>query len=149
MPKLTLEELLQKKIGKRVVAEWNERWEPLAKAFGQPHPELVGVVGLFRTVLNGETMYIVCASETKGGIAKGLQRIKGPPQTGNDGYGAQMIRKNFDRVSVDVLRVDDDQDPSKVTKLLKRVMVNLYDPHWNKPFKRRMEEIGDGTRPPD
>ena len=147
-PKMTREELLQTKVGNRTLQEWDLRWEPVANALSEKHPELSGTIGLFRTVLKGETMYIVCASETRG-IEKGLQRIRGKDQRGNEGYGAQMIRKHRDAITVDILRVDDVRIPSNVAKELKPAMVNLYDPHWAKPHRRRMQEIRDGIRPPD
>ena len=147
-PKMTREELLQTKVGGRSLQEWDLRWEPVANALSEKHAELSGIIGLFRTVLNGETMYIVCASERRG-IEKGLQRIRGKEQTGNKGYGPQMIRKHRDEITVDILRVNDVRVPSNVTKNLKPVMVNLYDPEWNKPHRRRMQEIRDGIRPPD
>lgn len=150
MPKRTLtrEELLQTKVGNRSLQEWDHRWEPVANALSEKHSELSGTIGLFRTVLKGETMYIVCASETRG-IEKGLQRIRGKDQTGNKRYGAQMIRKHVDQITVDILRVNDVPIPSNVAKELKRAMVKLYDPHWAKPHRRRMQEIRDGIRPPD
>lgn len=149
VPKRTPEEMLDTKFGKISLRDWDLRWEPLANPFSESHPELRHVVGLFRAVLDGETMYVVCASETKGGIAKGLRRISGPNQTGNSGYGARMIRKHLDQVTVDILRVSDEQDSFKVTKLLKKAMVKRYDPDWAKPYKQRMAEIRAGTRSPD
>lgn len=148
MPK-TLEELLNTEVGSRLISDWNMRWQRLPNPFSEPHPELRGVVGIFRIMIDNEPTYIVCASETKGGIAKGLKRISGPEQSGNRGYGAQMIRKHMDQVTVEFLRVDDQKNPEKVAKLLKRLMVNLYDPRWNWPFKRPMADIRDGIRPPD
>ena len=147
-PKMTKEELLKTKIGNRSLQEWDLRWEPLANALSEKHAELSGTIGLFRTVLKGETMYIVCASERRG-IEKGLQRIRGKDQVGNEKFGAQMIRKHREQLTVDILRVNDVPIPSNVAKDLKRAMVNLYDPHWAKPHRRRMQEIRDGTRPPD
>ena len=145
---MTKKELLQTKVGNRTLQEWDGRWEPVANALSEKHPELSGTIGLFRTVLKGETIYIVCASERRG-IEKGLQRIRGKEQTGNKTYGPQMIRKHREVITVDILRVNDVRIPSNAAKELKRAMVNLYDPHWAKPYRRRMQEIQDGIRPPD
>lgn len=149
MTKQTLDQIRSNLIADKTVAEWDKNWEPLANAFTIGHPKLRHVVGLFRTKLNGETKYIVRATELNGGIAKGLKRICGPNQTGNSGYGAQMVRKHIDKVEVDILRVEGVSDRSLVAMLLKIEMNKLYDPIWGMAFKRRMKLIADGIIPPN
>lgn len=144
MAKLTPDEIKRTKVGGKIVAEWDKEWEPLANAFSQDHPELRQVIGLVRIKLNGMTTYIVRATELRGGIAKGLRRISGPDQTGNLGYGAQMIRQHINQVEAEILRVQGGRNPSQVTKELKREMNRLYDPLWAIPSKRRMQMIRDG-----
>lgn len=140
-------DLRQERIGQRSLGEWDTRWEPLPRPFIESHPDLRHVVGLFRAVLDGETKYIACATERPGGISKALRRVGGPDQTGNRGYGAQMIRQHITEVTVEILRVDDKDHPEDITKKLKRMMVKLYDPEWARPFNRRMEAIRLGNIP--
>jgi hypothetical protein len=139
--------LLQTQIGQHSLGEWDKLWEPLPDAFKKQHPELWRVPGLFRIVRNGETKYICSALEIAGGIAKGLRRISGPPQTGNKGFGAQKIREHIDQVRVEILRLDKEQNPMKTGRLLKRSMVKLHSPEWGKPAQQRMDEIRSGKRP--
>lgn len=138
-------DLLRETVGQRSLEEWDLRWEPLPNAFTESREALGHVVGLFRVRLDGETKYIVAASDGRGGIRKGLRRISGPEQSGNRGYGAKMIRRHMDVVKVDILVVDDENDPTAVTKQLKRMMVKYYDPEWAWPFKRRMAAIRAGV----
>ncbi len=138
-------DLLQEQIGHRKLEEWNQCWEPLPNAFTESHADLRQVVGLFRTILNGDTKYIVAASDQGGGIAKGLRRIAGPEQTGNKGYGAQKVREHLDLVVVEILRVDDENSPSNVTKKLKRMMLKYYDPEWAWTSRRRTKAIRAGN----
>ena len=79
------EELLSLVICGRTIKEWDTRWEAVPGGFAAEHPELIGVPGLARAVLNGQVMYILRATEGRG-LQKGLQRIRGRPQTGNAGW---------------------------------------------------------------
>lgn len=135
-------------VGNKTVAEWDRLWEPLPYAFSRDHPELRHVIGLFRILIDGEVKYIARAIEPKGGIAKGLKRIAGPDQTGNSGYGAQKIRQNIDQVKVEILRVENTNNPSKSAADLKKYFNRIYDPIWGIPFKRRMKMIRLGAIPP-
>lgn len=146
---LTPEEIRATVVGCKSVAEWDELWEPLPNAFSADHPDLRRVVGLFRILLDGETKYISRATETRGGIAKGLKRISGPDQTGNRGYGAQKIRQFLDQVEVEILRVENVLSPSQVAAELKRELVRLHEPVWANPYRRRMKRIRDGLLPPN
>lgn len=144
MPLRTKQELLQTQVGERLLSDWNSRWEPLTYAFTKGHPELKGVVGLIRMILNGKTTYIARATETKGGIAKGMQRLAGPEQTGNSGVGAQRVRKEKDRLRVEILRVDDQHNPTQIAKDLKTQMRYLHKPTGDKPFQRHLEKLRAG-----
>ncbi|WP_144096734.1 hypothetical protein [Croceicoccus sediminis] len=146
---LTPDEIRNTSIGCKTVAEWEKLWEPLPNAFSDDHSDLRNIVGLFRIILNGETKYIVRATEPKGGIAKGLRRISGPDQTGNRGYGARKVREHLDEVTVEILRVGSVGNSSEIAKELKRELNRLHNPVWGIPHKRRMKMIQDGVLPPD
>jgi hypothetical protein len=129
-------------IGGKTLREWGDSWETLPGGFQPKRPHLRTVVGLVRALLDGETVYILCASEwAKGGIEKGLQRIRGKAQTGNDKYGAQQLRAHMERLELEILAIGDDEQASKTAKLLKPAMVRILDPQWNRPHRRRMESM--------
>lgn len=147
MAEKSKKELLDTKVGKCALRDWDTMWKELPDAYHKQHPELRHVVGLFRTKLNGTTMYIARATESPGGIAKGLRRIAGPKQTGNSAYGAQKIKKHIDFVTVDILSVDQTLNPSAVTKQLKSIMVKYHDPEWNRPHSRRIKTMNEAKKP--
>jgi hypothetical protein len=144
MRKPIKQELLETRIGQRSLREWQALWEPLPRPFSQDHADLRGVIGLLRIKLSNDIKYFVRATETKGGIAKGLRRLSGPSQTGNRNFGAQKIRENLDVVTVDVLKMTGESDPATVAKRLKIALNNLHDPEWSWAHKRRMQNIREG-----
>jgi len=126
----------------KTLRQWNGSWERIPGGFKPKHPELASFVGLARAILNGRTMYILRGVEhSDRGIEKGLQRIRGQEQTGNAGYGAQMIRKHIDEVELEVLLVGKGVRAVEPTKQLKKAMVKYYDPPWLWPFLKRMKEM--------
>ena len=136
---------LDEKILGKPLREWDAAWEPLPGGFSQQHPELRPYVGLARAMLKGETMYILRGTEhLNGGIAKSLQRIRGKKQTGNSGHGARMIRDNIDLLELEVLLVGKGYKFVEATKLLKTKLINYHDPEWNRPSRRRMNNLRAG-----
>lgn len=129
----------------KLLTEWDMKWELLDNAFSEHKPELRHVVGLVRVHLMNEIKYIFRATEVPGGISKGLRRISGPPQTGNSGYGATMIRNNINQVKVDILPVQEGSASSEITKDLKKAMVKLHDPEWNRAHQKWMTAIKEST----
>lgn len=147
MRKISAEELLDQTIGDQKLKDWESCWQALPDALSKPHPELRKKLGLLRFTLDGEIKYFVRAIELKYGLPKGLTRLSGPEQTGNKDYGAQMVRKHRDKVTVDVLIVGEGASAAQYTKALKRALNKLHDPEWSWPAKRRMEKIRSGERP--
>ena len=126
--------------------EWIECWKLLYGGFKLKHPELRSQVGLARAVLHGHPMYVLRGTELKGGLEKGLQRIRGKPQTGNHAFGARMLKKHFDDLDLEVLLVGNDEEAVKATKRLKIAMIKHYDPEWNRPHAKRMKKIRSRKR---
>lgn len=90
-------------------------------------------------------MYILCGTEHRDrGIEKSLQRIRGKDQTGNRSYGARKIREHIETVDLEVILVGQGYRAADQTKELKRAMMKFHDPEWNKPAKRRMENLRAG-----
>lgn len=124
--------------------DWDGRWERQEEGFALSDLSRLELkeVGLFRAVRGTETMYIARAVEhNHGGLSKGLQRIVGPEQTGNNKYGAQMIRKHMHELELDILKVGFDLGAAKVTAELKKAFIELLDPEWNRPQNRRLAEM--------
>ena len=135
----------EKSIGCKSIREWNELWTPLSGGFKTKHPELSNSVGLARAVLNGQTMYILRGTEhLHGGIEKSLQRIRGKAQTGNSGYGAQMIRKHIHELQLEILVIGCGLTAVEPTKALKKALVKLVNPLWNMPHLKRMAMLHAG-----
>ncbi len=145
MAEKSKDELLDVKVGGKPLREWNDSWQPVPGGFKTKHPELRHHIGLARALLNGQTMYILCATEVGEGIEKGLQRIRGRPQTGNAGSGAKKIREHIDELDLEVLLVGNTAQSIEPSKSLKTAMINYYDPEWNRPHRNRMKNIRAGT----
>jgi hypothetical protein len=144
MPKINREDLLVMKVAGITLREWDRLWEDKPGGFSSIHPELRSKVGLFRAVLHGEIMYIMRATEyLGGGIEKGLTRIRGPQQSGNSGYGAQMVRENMPSIQLQVLSLDATAENADHTKELKKLMIKLHDPVWNLAHTKKMNDMRD------
>lgn len=139
-------DLLDSEILGKSLREWNKSWKRIPGGFGPKRPELRHHVGLFRAVRDGQTMYIARATEHgKGGIEKGLQRIRGCPQTGNARYGAQMIRKEMEKLELEVLIVGSDRQAAEAAKQLKVAMIALHDPEWERPNQKHLKDLRAGN----
>lgn len=129
----------------KALREWDDSWRRIPGGFEPKHPKLSSHVGLARAILKGKTMYILRGTEDRDrGIEKSLQRIRGKDQTGNRSYGAQMIRENIDVLDLEVLLVGEGYKASEAAKELKKALVKIHDPEWNRPARRRMQKIRDG-----
>ena len=140
------DKLLELEVGGKSLREWEQMWKPVPGGFATPQPALRGYVGLMRAKLTGNVMYIMRAAEhKKGGIEKGLQRIRGVPQTGNKGFGAQQLRAHIDELELEVLIAGQDSNAAQLAKDLKVLMVKYHDPEWNRPHGKRMRDLRAGT----
>lgn len=135
------DELLSMVICGRSLRDWDADWEATKGGFAADHNELVGVPGLARAVLNGKVMYILRATE-KRGLQKGLQRIRGKPQTGNAGFGAQKIREHMDVLEMQILRVP--ASKAACIKELKSRMIDLHRPEWDAARQKRVAALQSG-----
>ncbi len=138
------EELLSLVICGRTIEEWDMRWEAVPGGFAGEHPELIGVPGLARAVLNGQVMYILRAIEDRG-LQKGLQRIRGKPQTGNAGFGARKIKEHIADLDLEILRVEDVGSTTGCIKELKSRMIDLHRPTWDAAHQRRVAALQSGN----
>lgn len=143
MTKRTRKELLSMVICGGSLEEWDADWEAVGGGFAADHSELVGVPGLARAVLDGEVKYILRATE-KRGLQKGLQRIRGKPQTGNKGFGARMIRKHIDVLDLEILRFPASKGSVDCIKTLKSRMIELHQPEWDAARQKRLAALQRG-----
>lgn len=139
----TRDELLASVICGRSLQAWDADWEAVKGGFAAGHNQLVGVPGLARAVLNGRVMYILRATE-KRGLQKGLQRIRGKPQTGNAGFGALKIREHISVLDLEILRVPILNGRTDCIKDLKSRMVDLHQPEWAGPWQKRIAALQKG-----
>lgn len=146
MPRKKATDPLDVEVGGKAIREWKKEWQPVAGGFRPKRSELRHFVGLGRAVLNGETKYIFCAADPKGGIEKGLQRIRGKKQTGNAGSGAQAMIAHFDELELEILIVGKDRKSGALAELLKPALVRHYNPEWHAGHRRRMERIRRGEK---
>jgi hypothetical protein len=138
---LTKGDLLATKIFGKALSEWDESWRPLIGGVMQNYANLRSSVGLMRAMLADKTKYIMRATELQGGLEKGMQRIRGPEQTGNAGYGAKMLRKHVNQLKFEIILVGYTSEAIDATKFLKTIMIKLHRPEWNEPQRKRMARI--------
>ncbi len=138
------EELLATIICGKSLEVWDCKWEPVAGGFSADHMDLVGVPGLARAVLKDQVMYILRATERRG-LQKGLQRIKGRDQTGNSGFGAQMIREHIDALKLEILPVPASEGSVECIFKLKSRMIDLHNPVWDKAHQKRLKALKSGN----
>ncbi|AJA09815.1 hypothetical protein SKP52_14665 [Sphingopyxis fribergensis] len=143
MAKRTRDELLSLVVCGRSLEEWDAVWEEVRGGFAADHSQLVDVPGLARALLDGEVKYILRATE-KRGLQKGLQRIRGKPQTGNKGFGAQMIRRHIDVLDLEILRFPASKGSVDCIKTLKSRMIELHQPEWDGARQKRLAALQIG-----
>jgi hypothetical protein len=129
---LTKGDLLATKIFGKALSEWDESWRPLIGGVMQNYANLRS---------SDKTKYIMRATELQGGLEKGMQRIRGPEQTGNAGYGAKMLRKHVNQLKFEIILVGYTSEAIDATKFLKTIMIKLHRPEWNEPQRKRMARI--------
>jgi hypothetical protein len=124
----------QMMIGGKPLAAWNAEWMPLDGGLRVPHPELRGQIGLFRTILRGDVMYLGCATEGKNrGLRKRLSDFVRPSENGRRHHAGELIHRHRDQVQVEVLIVGENQRASVIARQLKNAFLAEARPSWNVP----------------
>lgn len=119
-------------INGKTVSEWDTQWREMKGGFLQPPHQLRGQVGLFCAVLDGRRMYIGCSAAWDGGkLAERIQAFKRKPQTGNDHYGAWIIREHLDDLALEVILLGTSPRHCDSIVTLKFAMIAHHQPPWN------------------
>jgi len=118
------------------LSEWDRKWVcigPLKTANLTPYNHCVG---LYRHVINGETVYVGRAIElNNGGFRKRLSDYRRESDSGRTHTSGRLINQNLSKITTYVLVVGDTQEAIETTKELEKLFVKKYNPKWNIQFK--------------
>lgn len=118
------------------LSEWDRKWTcigPLKTANLTPYNHCVG---LYRHVINGETVYVGRAIELhNGGFRKRLSDYRRESDSGRTHTSGRLINQNLSKIVTYILVVGDTDAAVETTKELEVLFVKKYNPKWNKQFK--------------
>lgn len=118
------------------LSEWDRKWVcigPLKTANLTPYNHCVG---LYRHVINGETVYVGRAIElNNGGFRKRLSDYRRESDSGRTHTSGRLINQNLSKITTYVLVVGDTEEAVDTTKELEKLFVKKYNPKWNIQFK--------------
>lgn len=118
------------------LGEWDRKWVcigPLKTANLTPYNHCVG---LYRHVINGETVYVGRAIElNNGGFRKRLSDYRRESDSGRTHTSGRLINQNLSKITTYVLVVGDTEEAVDTTKELEKLFVKKYNPKWNIQFK--------------
>lgn len=118
------------------LSEWDKKWVcigPLKTANLTPYNHCVG---LYRHVINGETVYVGRAIElNNGGFRKRLSDYRRESDSGRTHTSGRLINQNLSKITTYVLVVGDTKEDVETTKELEKLFVKKYNPKWNIQFK--------------
>jgi hypothetical protein len=120
-------------IGGKPMEEWGRLWVRVPNGLKQHQSDLTGEVGLYRYILNGQTMALGTGTDRKGGIAKRLSDFIRSGWSGRDHHAGQLIFKHRDQLVVEVLLTGSGQQARAIARRLKAPMMLLHQPPWNPP----------------
>ena len=120
-------------IGGKDVSEWDTGWTRVLGGFVTPHRKLRQKVGLFRGRLNHETVVIGMGSQSQnGGLEARLSDFRRAGDHNRSHYAGLMIRKHLLELELEVLEVGSNYTASLLVLPLRRAMLKLHDPVWNR-----------------
>lgn len=118
-------------IGGKTIDEWDQLWVPVPNGLRQHQSHLTEAVGLYRYILNRQTMALGTGTDSKGGIAKRLSDMIRPSWSGRDHHLGKLVYDNRRRLAVEVLLTGSGHEAQAIARKLKVPMVNLHQPSWN------------------
>ena len=128
--------LNHRKTNSASLSEWDSKWVcigPLKTANLTPYNHCVG---LYRHVINGETVYVGRAIElNNGGFRKRLSDYRRESDSGRTHTSGRLINQNLSKITTYVLVVGDTEEAVETTKELEKLFVKKYNPKWNIQFK--------------
>lgn len=120
---------------KMEVARWDTQWECIGRLIDADLSPYNHCVGLYRHVIDGETVYIGRAIELyNGGLRKRLSDYRRQSASASKHQSGQFIRTNIDKIVTYVLVVGDTDEAIETTKKLEPAFIQKYKPRANKMF---------------
>lgn len=124
---------LTPQIGGKALEEWNLQWVRVPHGLKQHQAHLTEEVGLYRYLLNGQTMALGVGTDSKGGIAKRLSDMIRPSWSGRKHHAGQLIYAHRNQLTVEVLLTGSGRNAPAIARRLKEPMMALHQPVWNVP----------------
>ena len=120
------------KIGGKTISEWDREWIGIgmlksADLFPYNH-----CVGLYRHVINGQTMYVGRAVEwNNGGFRKRLSDYRRDSNSARTHTSGRLIHEHLDEIRTYLLIVGSDAKAAEITKQLEGRFIARYGSPWN------------------
>ena len=120
------------------LGEWMKQVEVVPGGFAVEHPDLRDVVGLFFAVQDSRIVFVGQGTETgKGrGLYKRLMDFLRDGESGRKHFGGRMIYASRHKLELRVLITGDDKRSGGLAKQLRKAMIALHRPDWNKAKRR-------------
>lgn len=122
----------------KTLRDWDREWINIGNLQNANLTPYNKSIGVYRHVINGETMYIGRAIEiNNGGFRKRLSDYTRASDSARKHGSGQTIHENSDRITTYILVVGslddpiDDQESIRTTKLLEKRLIAKYKPVWN------------------
>ena len=124
---------LMPQIDGKTLEEWNLQWVRVPNGLRQHQAQLTEEVGLYRYLLDGQTMALGAGTDSKGGIAKRLSDMIRPSWSGRDHHAGQLVYAHRDQLTVEVLLTGAGRQAQAIARRLRGPMITLHQPVWNVP----------------
>ena len=115
------------------LSEWDRKWVcigPLKTANLTPYNHCVG---LYRHVINGETVYVGRAIElNNGGFRKRLSDYRRESNSARTHTSGRLIYEHLDEIRTYILILGSDAEAAELAKRLEGTFIAKYCPPWNK-----------------
>lgn len=117
----------------KTVDEWDMEWKSIGMLKDADLSPYSHCVGLYRHVIDGETMYVGRAVElNNGGFRKRLSDYRRDSDSARKHQSGQIIHAHLDEIETYILVVGDTTEAVEQTKKLEGQFIHRYNPPWNK-----------------
>lgn len=124
------EEIWNRLIAGRTVAEWDKLWRLVPDWRTANTAELQRGRGIVRFSLRGEIVAIVRASDNMRGFVKKFSDYVRPSPSSRDHPMGRRIFENRHDLTAEIIVTGESKDMERVNIALKEAMVELYPPVW-------------------
>lgn len=117
----------------KTVDEWNREWKSIGFLKDADLSPYNHCVGLYRHVMNGNTMYVGRAIElNNGGFRKRLSDYRRDSNSARKHTSGRMIHEHLDEIQTYILVVGSNEEAVEATKKLEGIFIGKFNPPWNK-----------------